>query len=98
GLDTPAAVAVLSAMPPDESARILARAEPRAAAGIIAALPAAAASRVVGAMPVRPLCAALGYVPPAVVADLLRGSGGSRTETILRNLARPVRDQVRRRL
>ncbi|MBE1530705.1 protein kinase domain-containing protein [Actinomadura algeriensis] len=98
GLDTRAAVAVLSAMPPDEAARILARAEPRAAAEILGALPPAAASRVIGAMPVRPLCAALGYVPPAVVADLLRAAGGSRTETILRNLDRPVREKVRRRL
>ncbi|WP_176611694.1 serine/threonine-protein kinase [Actinomadura sp. WMMB 499] len=96
GLAPETAAAVLRVMPPDEAARILSRAEPRAAAGIIGALPVAAATRVVDAMPVRPLCAALGYVPPAVVADLLRG--GRRTDTILRDLDRPVREQVRRRL
>ncbi|MEU8206002.1 protein kinase [Streptosporangium sp. NPDC049046] len=91
--------ALLGAVPPGEAAKILARTDTRTTAGIVRALSAGPlAIRLIETMPAKRACDVLGYLPPAIIAGLLRSSSDGRADRLLNGLDDAVRAQVLRHL
>ncbi|GAA4188424.1 hypothetical protein GCM10022252_23640 [Streptosporangium oxazolinicum] len=91
--------ALLGAIPPGEVAKILASTTARTTAGIVRVLATTPlAIRLIETMPAKRACGVLDYVPPAIVAGLLKASSDGRADRLLNGLDDAVRAQVSRHM
>ncbi len=91
------AAELFRAMPPGRGAGILAHADERVAAEVLRTLGVVSVTvRLVEAMTLQRACRVLEYVPPALIAALLRESLDGRADRLLDGLSGPVRAEVAR--
>lgn len=91
--------ALLGAIPPGEVAKILACTTARTTAGIVRVLATTPlAIRLIETMPAKRACGVLDYVPPVIVAGLLKASSDGRADRLLNGLDDAVRAQVLRHM